>query len=72
MILNGMMRIHRNRRTRGFLCEPIFQRGLLGRVFLALGLDRFMFVFLPDLHLLRQLGYDAVQTFEFHRSDTVW
>ncbi len=58
MILYGMIRIHRNCRTRGFRWEPIFQRGLWGRGFLAFSLVRFMLVFLTDLHLSRQIRYD--------------
>ena len=58
MILNGMIRIHRNRRTRGFRWEPIFQSGFFGRGFVALCLCRFMLVFLTDLHLPRRIRYD--------------
>lgn len=62
IVLNGMIRIHRNRRTRGFRWEPIFQRGFLGRVFVAFGLARFMLVVLTDLHLPRRIRYDEALT----------
>jgi hypothetical protein len=40
------------------LFDPIFQSGLLGRIVWALCLDRFILMFLPDLHLFRRIGYD--------------